>query len=502
MGARRDNVTGQERAQIAMEVMPTYRPYGAVTRLAREYKVSRQTIYTISAVGQNVLMQNMVPGPHGPQPAEKVVLVNRDRLARSAVVLTWAGVSQRDIGKCCEALLDTPLSAAWVNAELAKREALAAQVNLSWKPSNHETLSGDEIYSNGSPNLMVIGNDTLYIYALTRQPSCDGETWACVLWETPDSTQFSSDAGTGLAAGAQTAGRTVHQLDWDHLLRPTWGQVSRLERQAYANLETVEARAAQFEQSQTSKRMEHHLSVWEHLSSEAHQKIIQHDQFSQLAQQVDDQFALIDLNSGQLRDPLASAAILRSVGKQLSQWQGRIYEKLSANLTNWADGLFAYHTGLSQTLHLLTIEWGAEAIRALSCLWQIEADQKRHPKPLTYRQNQQTLWEMYLGKAADCLGLEQLDAAWKALCQVLNHSWRGSMLCECVNSLLRPVLDRRKNSDQGCLELFRFLHNAYPFARGKRAGHSPAELAGIQLPDDPLTLLGLAAKCQSNSSEF
>lgn len=428
--------------------------------------------------------------------------VDRDRLVRSAVVLTGAGVSQRDIGNCCEAMLDTSVSAAWVNAELAKVEAVAAQVNLSWKPSNYETLSGDEIYSNGSPNLMVIGNDTLYIYALTRQPSCDGETWACVLLDTPDSPQFSSDAGTGLAAGVKTAGITVHQLDWDHLLRPIWGQVSRLERQAYALLDAVEERAAQFEQSKTPKRLEQHLNVWENLNAQAQQKIVQYDQFSQLAQQVDDQFALIDLNNGQLRDPLASAAIVRSVGKQLSAWKGRIYEKLSANLTNWADGLFAYQPGLSLALQLFTEQWGAEATQALSYMWQIESDQKRHPKPLVYRQNQQSLWEVHLTKAVDCLGLEQLDTAWKALCQVLNHSWRGSMLCECVNSLLRRVLDRRKNSDQGCLELFRFLHNAYSFARGKRAGHSPAELAGIQLPNDPLTLLGLVAKCQSNSLGF
>lgn len=275
MGARRDNITGQERAQIAMEVMPSYRPYGAVTRLAREHRVSRQTIYTISAAGRDILVEHMVPGPHGPHPKEKAVRVDRNRLERSAVVLTEAGVSQRDIGKCCEALLDTHVSASWVNAELAKREALAAQVHLSWKPSKPETLSGDEIYSHGNPNLMVIGNDTLYIYALTRQAACDGETWACVLWDTPDSTQFSSDAGTGLAAGAHIAGRMIHQLDWDHLLRPVWGQVSRLERQAYAHLEAVEARAAQFEQSQTSKRLEHHLSVWENLNAHAQQKIIQ-----------------------------------------------------------------------------------------------------------------------------------------------------------------------------------------------------------------------------------
>jgi hypothetical protein len=68
------------------------------------------------------------------------------------------------------------------------------------------------------------------------------------------------------------------------------------------------------------------------------------------------------------------------------------------------------------------------------------------------------------------------------------------MLAECVNSLLRPFLDGRKHTDQGCLELFRFLHNVHPFERGKRAGHSPAQLVGLDVPEDVLTLLGLAPK--------
>ena len=96
--------------------------------------------------------------------------------------------------------------------------------------------------------------------------------------------------------------------------------------------------------------------------------------------------------------------------------------------------------------------------------------------------------------------LEGLMPAWQTICQVLDRAWRGSSLCECVNSLLRLRLAGRKQSDQGCLELFRFLHNVHRFPRGKRAEHSPAELVGIYLPADPFTLLGLAPKCQSNSS--
>jgi hypothetical protein len=372
-------------------------------------------------------------------------------------------------------------------------------VNEQWRPAVNETLSGDEIYSSDSPNLLVVGNDSLYIYALTRQPACDGDTWGSVLLEVPDCPQFASDGGKGLAAGARAA-EMGHQLDWDHLLRPMWGQVSRLERQAYAALKAVEERAAKFDWTHTTKRLEQHLAAWERLSIEAEQKMARHDAFLQIAQQVDGWFALIDLESGQLRDPGAGVQSLRHLGEQLQEWKGCIYEQLSRNLNSFADGLFHYQPLLAQALSPLIEQWGAQAIQALSRIWQIEADEKRYPLPLVKRQARQILWEESLDEAVSLLGEEQLWNAWKALSEVLGRSWRGSMLAECVNSLLRPVLDGRKHTDQGCLELFRLLHNVRPFERGKRAPHSPAQLVGLDVPEDPLTLLGLASRGEAMGS--
>jgi hypothetical protein len=465
--------------------------------LAREYEVTRKTIYDIRDTAEQLLQVGLKPGPHGPCPAEQTIQVDHNRLVRGTLVLTEEGVSQRGVSHCLEELLDTRLSASWVNKELAKLERLATLVNEAWQPTVGETLSGDEIYSNGQPNLLVVGNDSLYIYALTRQPDCDGDTWACVLLEAPDCSQFSSDGGKGLAAGVQVAGIERHQLDWDHLLRPVWGQVSRLEKRAYAALEAVEERAAKFEQAHTTKRLEQHLAAWERLSAESQEKMTRHDAFLQFAQQVDTQFALIELESGQLRDPITGAKCLRQIGQQLQTWQGRIYQKLSRNLDSFAEGLFAYQPILSQALAPLIERWGAPAIQALSRIWQIEADEKRHPLPCVERQTRQTLWQQSLDEAVSLLGEDQLWQAWHALRQVLERSWRGSMLAECVNSLLRPLLDGRKHTDQGCLDLFRFLHNARPFERGKRAGHSPAQFVGLHVPHDPLILLGLSPKVTS-----
>ncbi len=394
-------------------------------------------------------------------------------------------------------MLDTELSLGWINGEVRRAEQAAAEVNAHGHPAVEETLSGDAIYSHGAANLVVVGNDSLYLYALLRPEACDSDTWGCVLLDSPDTPQFASDGGTSLAAGAQAADIAVHQLDWDHLLRPLWGQVTRLEKQAYAALAAVEERAAKFNHTQTPQRLAQHLGAWERLSADAEEKIARYDAFWQLAKQVDAQFGLIDLKTSPVRDPGSGAATLGRLGAALQAWKGRRYAKLGTKLVNWSAALFHYQPVLRQQLAPLVERWGAPALQALSRIWQIEADQQRHAQPLLEQQVRQRLWEASLEAAHALLGAQQLWSAWAAVSQVLGRVWRGSMLAECVNSLLRPKLESRKHTDQGCLELFRFWHNVQPFERGKRAGHSPAELVGLSVPDDFLTLLGYAPKTQA-----
>lgn len=494
MGTRRDDISSAQRAQISIEVLASNREWGRVVELAQTYEVSRKTIYDIAGKGKQILVAGLEPGPHGSHQAEKHIKVDRNRLVRGSVVLTEVGVSQRDVSFCLGELLDTAPSPSWVNAELAKVEVAATAVNQAWQPQIEETLSGDEIYANGQPNLLVVGNDSLYIYALSRQPDCDGETWGCTLLEGPDCPQFASDAGTGLAAGVKAASIEVHQLDWDHLLRPMWGQVARLEKAAYATLEQVEERAALFERTKTEKRLQQHLHKWEQLNQAAAKKVELFDAFYQIARQVDDCFALIDWQTGYLPDVTAGINQLQALAAQLQDWSGRIYKKLRTNLKNWAPALFSYQPVLSLSLQPLQILHGDKAISALCRMWQIETDLKRRAWSVLEQQQRQTWWADSFDQALALLGEQQLWTAWDQLCQLLGRSWRGSMLAECVNSLLRPILAGRKHTDQGCLDLFRFFHNARPFKRGKRAGFSPAQLVGLDASDDPLLLLGLDPK--------
>ena len=497
MAARRNDIVTEQRVQIAIEMMSPQRAWGTVQQLAKRYKLSRQALYELAAKAQNILQQEMAAGRHGPAVREHTIRVDKNRLQRGVLTLTENEVSQRDVVACLAELLDTSVSVGWVNGEVARLEREAMKVNDSWQPNRAESLSGDELFSNGQPNLLVVGNESLYIYILSRQDDRDGDTWGSLLLDMPGDVPFASDAGTGLAAGAKAAGMRQHQLDWDHLLRPLWGQATRLEKQAYTAMADVDARAAQFDQAHTPKRLQHHLSQWEELLQKAEEKIAQVDTFTHIARQVDDHFALIDLESGYLRDAAAGSRHLRSLGQQLSSLSGRIYQKLATNLQNWAPDLFSYQFALRQALAPVQREYGQAAIAALSRLWQCQADEKRRRLSLPEQQQRQQIWQQSLDEADALLGDNRLWSAWDALVAVLDRSWRGSMLAECINSLLRPLLHRRKQTDQGCLELFRFLHNARPFQRGKRAGHSPAQLVGIDIPDDPLSLLGLAPKVSS-----
>lgn len=245
---------------MVIEVLASDRPHGTVTKLAQNHAISRQSVYDIAAVGREVLLRGLQLGPHGPHLGEPTIRVDRNRLIRGSVVLTEAGVSQRDVSVCLAELLDTQPSLGWVNGALKQVEAAAAVINEQWQPAIGETLSGDEIYSHGCPSLLLVGNESLYIYTLSRQPGCDGDTWGCVLLEGPECPQFASDTGTGLSAGVKAAQVKIHQADWDHLLRPLWGQVTRLEKQAYAALQTVQDRERLFNQATTPKRLAQHLA--------------------------------------------------------------------------------------------------------------------------------------------------------------------------------------------------------------------------------------------------
>lgn len=493
MGARRDDITSQLRTQLALTMLNPLRPHGTVTQLAQQHQLSRQSLYTLAQQAQALLLCQLAPAPHGPPTAQALLQVDTNRVQRAILQLSMAGLSQRDVVAALAELLDCPLALGSVNNTLARLEQRAAAVNAAWQPASNEGLAADELFANNRPHLLIVGNDSLFIYSFSPQQHRDASTWGCAFLDAPDAPQVATDGGTGLAAGLQQAGRAEQQLDWDHLLRSLWLLDHERERGAYAALERVAEREAYFNAATTPKRLVAHLAAWEVAVSKAEQAIEQYDRLHCLVRAVDEEFAMVELTSGQLREPLASRQRLQQLGEQLQSLPGRRAVVVGTSLCNWAAGLVSYLPRVKQMMAPLAQRWGEQAVRALQRLWQVEANQRRGHLGVVEQQRLNGLWQQSVEQAASSLG-DGLFDCWEQVSGVLGKIWRGSMAAECINSLYRPLVRARKHSDAGISALFSFMHNTHEFTRGKRAGHSPAELVGLALPNDPLTLLGLEPK--------
>jgi hypothetical protein len=490
MSRRRDDITGAVRAQIAVQCLAAGPEQAAVRQaLLAQYDLTRQSLYNITQRARAGLAELLAPPGHGPMAAVRPIQVTPEHVLRSLLVLADSGVSERKMQSCLTEILGCTPSLGWISGQLQRLGQRAAQVNASWQPALGEGLAADEIFCQARPNLVVVGSESLYIYALTQQDQRDGETWACVLWDTPVTGQLARDGGTGLHLGAQLTQRP-EQLDWWHVLRDVWRIQSSLERRAYGALSQLFEREWLFDQAHTAKRLAQHWQQWQHLNQQAEVALAAHDRYYRLAQAVDDLFAMIDLTTGGVVDAATICARLQQLGQQIFALGGRACQTLGTTLQTQAPWLFAYVPRLQQALQPLQCQWGPAAIAALGRLWQVEQTSRRRALSLAERQQFNALWQASFETAAQLLD-DDLFEAWEDVQALLSRNWRGSNAAECVNSLLRPHFNARKSTNQAALELRRFLHNTHTFTRGKRAGHAPAQLVGIDLPADPWTLLGL-----------
>ncbi len=67
MGTRRDDISSEQRMQIAIDVLNPNRKRGRMAELTRTYAISWQTIYKIADEDEQVLLTDLGPEAHGAQ---------------------------------------------------------------------------------------------------------------------------------------------------------------------------------------------------------------------------------------------------------------------------------------------------------------------------------------------------------------------------------------------------------------------------------------------------
>jgi len=523
---QRPDVTVYDRLDIAQRFHAPDRPWGEVTGMAREYDLSRPTIYDIAErVGS--LFEPRLPGPvpclkqllpcgttPSPPAAEaKTLSHDAEKRIRNRLILTSVfpgGVTMRPLE---EILKEAPLegrsdTTIWrvVNEAGAKARQILAQVDYADVSLPPILVDTDETFFDGRPILFVVEPTSLAICGF--HVPADGDrssyTWGPLLLILQEDQHLDIYGGVGDAAKPYPGTFQAilerddrFQEDIFHQLRDLQTLRRKLENSAYRAF-AAEYKAVNKWQKEGTTEAQDKL---DQAKVESLHRAELHDDFAEYCSWVADAFEMVDLRSGEIRDREINEWLLDEAITAISQLDHPDVVKMSERLDNHKGRLLTYLDWLQAQLSPLRADLHAylddpelekAVLRAVARRWrlqhEVESMQRRAFRPaLKHAELELTIW--IEGDAF----LEQWSDKVHTL---LEWVQRASSASENINSIFKPLISRKKhlgNTETDCnfVALFVLWHNMRDFKEGKRAGHSPFDILGIDLGEkDWRTLLG------------
>jgi hypothetical protein len=523
---QRPDVTVHDRLDIAQRFHDPDRPWGEVIGMAREYDLSRTTIYDI-AERVTILFQPRLPGPVPclkrllpcgttlPSPVAEAKTLSREEEGRirNRLILTSVfpgGVTMRPLE---EILAEAPLegrsdTTIWrvVNEAGAKARQILAQVDYAGVSLPLILVDTDETFFDGRPILFVVEPMSLAICGF--HVPADGDrssyTWGPLLLILQEDQHLDIYGGVGDAAKpypgtfqALLEQDDRFQEDIFHQLRDLQVLRRKLENSAYRAFATEYKAAAQWQKEGTAEAQEKLRQA----KAESLHRAELHDDFAEYCSWVADAFEIVDLRSGEIRDREINEWLLTEAITAMSQLDHPEVVKMSERLDNHKGHLLTYLDWLQAQLSPLRADLHAYlddpeleevVLRVVARKWrlqhEVESMQRRAFRPaLRHAEQELAIWIK-----GDAL-LEQWSDKVHTL---LEWVQRASSALENINGIFKPLISRKKhlgNAETDCnfVALFVLWHNMRDFKEGKRAGHSPFDILGIDLGEkDWRTLLG------------
>lgn len=466
--------------------------YGAVTDIAREFGVSRPTVYEKTRRGQAAL-EEAFSEPEGGK-VWTTVTVDEAQLRRAIVSAYVEGPnSMRDIQALVEKFYGLHVGYGKV-FEILQEAMVRAAVFNSFVPLDAVKVAAlDELFSQGDPVFAGIDLDTDYLFLLEHHLSRGGDDWAAALKDKKlqglDLETVVKDAGTGLAAGTTSAYPNAKQRD--DLFHARWkmGQVQQwLEKKAWGQMEQLIEAEETVEKARREGATLYSVSQKLRRVRERYEKVVgRHDQFERLKEEADHAMEFIDLNSMLPQRGSEQAARLKDIAEQMAALGGKKIRSLACYLKNRADGLAEHIDHIWEKLDALAEEIPGAVVPLCCQLWRRILELRRCPQRLRreHRERAKLLIELIIVLTGDRAN-EVVERAFA----VLRKAHRASSAVENFNALLRPYLHVHKRVSQGFLDLFMAWRNLRTRPMGKHKGTSAYELLTGEKVDDWLTMLG------------
>jgi len=342
----------------------------------------------------------------------------------------------------------------------------------------------DEIYLGDDPLLLATEVVSLLISGLRLAEGRSAEDWKPVFALMRELERAAADGAKGLAKAARDR-KVPMQPDMFHLLRDPRAWLGRYQEKCEKRMEAelqakgaLEVTRAKGSEADTAAPQQLYESATQACDAELGEWCRLADLFRRVERAFDYTTPERKLNTA----ARAHAMVIEVLKEMEHTEKGR---QLAVKLCGVRDPLaFAHLAYLEAALRGLGLEQvGPDRDRRLARLVAETVAWRRTDKtPVA------VLEQASNGSVADRVELKVIE--------VLDVAVRASSAVECVNARVRPVQMARKRLGEDFIYLLAVYHNMKPFGRGSvRAGSTPAELAGIQLPtDDWIELLDLCAE--------
>jgi hypothetical protein len=479
---RRPDIDTVARVHIATQAFLGLGVYGAITRIAPSYRVSRLFVYNL--LWQLMLLYELdVCDPGSPEAIRKEVdrhilllrLEGHCALERIAQILRQLGLPFSSVGYISQRL------AAYAQA-LPQEEWAEAQIVF---------LLCDEIFTRGQPILLTVEPRSLAILKIELVENREAETWK-QHWDALaeagllEQQTVVSDQGPGLLKGCTLMGLT-HHPDLFHLLRPLAMFGERFYRKALAAIAREYERGS-LEVGRSEAVITQRSAAYEAAKAEAEAQIRRYDDFCYLWTALRQALELFD-EQGEITELTSRRAEIAAIVQLMDELACAQLHQALASFASGLEGYWGYSRRAEQVYQEYSKRYPCEVVQALACGWQLQR-QATNSKTYGMRKRLAQDAECYFAYAATFLP-EACEVIRKEMVEALDTEVRSSSLVENVNSALRPLLETcRGQVDQQMLDLFAYVHNHRCFVRGKRAGKAPIEiLTGTEMDKTWLTSL-------------
>ncbi len=464
------------RTEVVVQMLDPNRQWGLVSELAGLYGVSRTLLYGLRDSALGGLIEALLPGEAGRPVQTSTLTVDKAVIDRAIAILPMLKGSIRDIRLGLELILGVTRSVGYVSETLAEAGEQATVYNLGIRVPLPILGEADEIFQGRKPCLTLVDGRSFLVVNLTPAQSRDGTTWGVTYLDLIErGIQFhdlACDGGTGLRAGVREAELAIPlRPDLFHILQDAHRLRRRLEAAAYQAIENAErARRADLEARGIIRRRGPRLKIKVPLPQaeiEEAKAIELFDNWRWLLGEI--RLAL---------EPITPDYGIVSVAQTKATLETALEllkELNHAGITAFADDLQEKIPEL-----LAPLQWLEQQLSPV--LKNLDADTQTF-----------IIWtwqhRQALNLNIDTDIPENLRSVIRTVWDTLALFHRSSSLAESLHSWLRPYLQIHRGMPQWLLPLLQLFWNHHQFERGKRAGNSPLELAGVHDPPSLATVL-------------